>query len=387
MTLTTVIDDPSSLLTVRHVRLAGSQRQIGRELAAAVHGEHGDAVRPRACDPDIERVRRRWFGLHFPALLERSSGVADHFGIDSADCSVSLDQLGTIARPPACSATVYPPGTTADGHAVLARNMDFPTGTWSEFLGREPRPGERSMVADPWIVELHPDHGRSSICVGFGDPFGGMDGVNDAGLAVVLLADDVHPALEPNPARQVGLSEGQVVRFVLESCTNVAEARDALRLAKHYYQFIPCHFLVADASGDSFVWEHSRHRNREVVVEPSDAGGRRLVCTNHLLHQWPDATDVVDDDAVGSASITFERWRRLRAAIDRSSATTREHIWSDLCSVRFVAPAVGTRTLWTSVFDLQQRAVELQFLVGDIDGTTRFGERMSFTVSSDEVLA
>jgi predicted choloylglycine hydrolase len=384
MAMTSVIGDESSLLTVRHVSLRGSQREIGRALAAAVHREHGDAVRPRPCDPALERVRRRWFEIHHPALHERSLGVGDHFGVQPGDCAVGLDQLGTVRRPPACSATVYPPSSTADGHALLARNMDFPTGTMSEFLGSAPRAGERAMVADPWIVELHPDGGRSSISIGFGDPLGGMDGINDAGLAVALLADDVRPALEPCPVPQVGLSEGQVVRYVLETCTSAAEARDALRLAKHHYQLIPCHYVVADATGDSFVWEHSLHRNRELIIETADAVGRRLVCTNHRLHEWPDATDATDDDAVGSASITFHRWRTLRDAVSRRRLSARTDVRDDLASVRFTAPAVGTRTIWSSVFDMRERSVELQFFLGDEGDTSRYSDPLVIALASGE---
>ena len=55
---------------------------------------------------------------------------------------------------------------------------------------------------------------------------------------------------------------------------------------------------IADRHGDSFVWEHSRHRNRELVVQP----GRRPVCTNHLLHDRPDATAIAPRSCIACAS-------------------------------------------------------------------------------------
>ena len=238
------------------------------------------------------------------------------------------DALGTLSRRPACSVTFHPGASMSDGHPLLARNMDFPTTTFSEFQGRPPFPGERAAVADPWIVELHPDDGHASICIGFGDVMGGMDGINAAGLAVALLADSVQPPLEPTATPQVGLSEGQVVRYLLDTCATVAEAKDALRLAKHYYQGLPCHYVVADRSGASFVWEHSRYRNREVIVEPPVGHGDRLVCTNHLLHRWPDATDLSDDeDEAGTAVRTYARWRTLTAAT-RAVPSSRATRWA-----------------------------------------------------------
>ena len=174
---------------------------------------------------------------------------------------------------------------TADGHGLLGRNYDFPTVTLSEFLGGQPWPDERPMVADPWIVEMHPTDGHASVCLVMGDVMGAMDGINSAGLAVALLADDVHPPLEASGRPQVGLSEIQVVRYLLDTCATVDEAKDALRIAKHYYQGLPCHFLIADRHGGSFVWEHSRHRNREIIVEPDDRARQST-----RVHQPPVAS-------------------------------------------------------------------------------------------------
>ncbi len=375
MDVTTIVDDEGSLLTVRHVRAAGDQREIGRALAAAAHGAHGDAARPRAVDPRVEAVRRRWFAIHHPALAARTIGVADHFGIDGDDTSVALDVLGTLSRPPGCSVAFYPGRGTADGHALLGRNMDFPTTTFSEFRGRPPFPGERAAVADPWVVELHPDRGYASLTVGFGDVMGAMDGINEAGLAVMLLADDVAAGLEPNSTPQVGLAESQVVRYVLDTSATADEAKDALRLAKHYYQTIPCHYLVADRSGESFVWEHSRHRNREVVVTPHEDGGGRLVCTNHLLHRWPDATGLSDDDtAEGTAVRTYGRWRHLSGSMAEHPVVRRDDVRDHLGAVRFTAPAAGTRTIWHAVYDLDDRTAEISFYRGDEAGTSTYSD-------------
>jgi penicillin V acylase-like amidase (Ntn superfamily) len=71
-----------------------------------------------------------------------------------------------------------------------------------------------------------------------------------------------------------GLPEVEVCRYVLERCANVDEALDALPLAKHYYLFHPQHFLIADASGRSFVYEMSPGRNIERVSWGEGVAGR-----------------------------------------------------------------------------------------------------------------
>lgn len=64
---------PADHLSVRYLRLRGSDRQIGRELALVARREHGGAAGPAAAaEPDLERVRRRWFRMNHPVLATRS---------------------------------------------------------------------------------------------------------------------------------------------------------------------------------------------------------------------------------------------------------------------------------------------------------------------------
>lgn len=366
--------------TVRHIRATGSQRDIGRALAAAAHDAHGDAAIPRSIEPGTETIRRRWFELHHPTLLERSRGVADHFGIDPDDHTAALDWLGTYELPAGCSVAFYPGHGTKDGHGLLSRNFDFPTATLSELIGAAPITGERPLAADPWVIELHPDNGYSSVTVGIMDVMGAMDGINEAGLSVALLADNETPDPEPTGAPQVGLAEQQVVRYLLDRCATVDEARDALRIAKHYYFFTPCHYVVADRSGRSFVWEHSPRRNQERIVEPDPACNERTVCTNHLLHRWPDPADLPDDSgSMGTAAFTYHRWRILAGAIHDGMIVDRDTIRDQFAAVRFTAPAIGGRTYWHALYDVDDSVADVSFYLHDIDQNSIYSDPIRFT--------
>ena len=245
---------PDDFLTVRHLRIEGTQLEIGRALAAAAEAAHGAAAAPRpVADPFVERTRRRWFDTNHPIHSMRTRGIAEHFGIDPDDTEVATDWLGTYEVPAGCSVAFYPSSGTKDGHGLLSRNFDFPTATFTQIVGLPPIADERPLAADPWVVELHPDEGYASIVVGIMDLMGGMDGINEAGLAVALLADNETPDPEPTGRPQIGLSEQQVVRYLLDRCATVEDAKEALLLAKHYYFFTPCHFVVADRSGAAFV--------------------------------------------------------------------------------------------------------------------------------------
>lgn len=366
-------------LTVRHLRAEGSQREIGRALAAAAAEAHGLAAVPRPADPLLERTRRRWFDHHHPTHRQRMAGIAGYFGIDPDDTGWSLDWLGTYEVPAGCSVAFYPGTGTADGHGLLARNFDFPTATLTGILGLPPLPGERPLAADPWIIELHPDDGYASLTVGIMDLMGAMDGINEAGLTVALLADNETPEPEPTGTPQVGLSEQQVVRYLLDTCATVEEAKEALLVAKHYYFFTPCHFLVADRSGAAFVWEHSPRRNREAIVTADPRTAGRLVCTNHLLHRWPDPTQLPDDHGpMGTAALTYHRWQTLTAAMADDTRLDRDAIRAQFADVSFRAPVVEARTFWHAQYDVDDASAAISFFLHDADGESRYSPPLSF---------
>jgi hypothetical protein len=357
----------NDFLTVRHLRIAGNNQEIGQALARTAQEVHGAAAGPRAAvNPVVQRARRRWFEQHHPILAERGRGMAEVFEVDYDSDEWDVVWLATYDTPAGCSVAFYPGDGTKDGHGILARNFDFPTATISQMMGGPGRPDERALAADPWVVELHPDRGYASVSIGIMDVAGAMDGINEAGLTVALLADNESPHPEPTGGPQVGLAEQQIVRYLLDTCATVDEAKDALLLAKQYYFFVPCHFVVADRNGRSFVWEHSASHNREAIVEDDRFVGGRTVCTNHLLHPRADLTDLpAEDGSLGTAALTYSRWAALHAATSDGAVVDRDEIRSHFRSVRFEAPIVGARTFWQALYDVDDQSVDVSFYLRD----------------------
>ncbi len=373
--------NPGDFTTVRHIRVAGTEREIGQALAIAARDAHGAAAGPRrAPDRAVQRARRTWFAANHPILHERMQGVGAAFGVDPTDDDWDLAWLGTYELPAGCSTVFYPGVGVKDGHNLLARNFDFPTLTYSEIVGRAAGSAEQPLASAPWVVECHPDGGYSSITIGIMDVLGAMDGVNSAGLAVSLMADNESAAPEPSIVAQVGLSEQQIIRYLLDTCSTVDEAKQALLLAKQYYFFVPCHFLVADRSGRSFVWEYSPGHNREFIIEPSP--DRPTVCTNHLLHRWPDGATLPDDPKLdGTAALTYHRYRTLSAAVDPGPLVDRNDIRDHFAAVRFTAPVPMARTFWHAVYDLDDPSLAVSFYLRDEDGASRYTEPRRFGLS------
>ena len=347
-------------MEVGHLVLRGTHRQIGGALATVALERHG-VVPATGGDPLVTGARRRWYGREWPAHFDRMQGVAEVHGLDFGDDSVELGLLAHLGAVPSCSVAWLPASTVASGHATLSRNYDFPTGTLTEILGGRAQPGELPMTARPYVVESHPtDGGHACLFLCAYELLGGcIDGVNSAGLVVALLADDESTGADPTLAPAVGLNEIQILRFLLETCGTTAEARAALLSVKQHWMFVPCHFLVADAGGDSFVWE--RTANREHIVE---GGGDVQVVTNHLLAGRPSLDDLPAGDG---PSATYARARRLTAAIaGRSAPLSGEEIKAAHACVHREDLGAPARTLWHGLYDAADRSLEVSFYLGDL---------------------
>lgn len=372
----------SDVLTVRHLRASGPDRHLGSVLAEAARQVHGSTAGPlSAQDPIVQRARRQWFVANHPVLAERQRGISDVFDVDPDDDRWDLGMLGTYEVPAGCSAVFFPKDTTRDGHALLARNFDFPLTTFSQLRGLSAPPSERILAADPWVVELHPDDGYSSLVIGIMDVLGGMDGINSQGLVVSLLADDESPDPEPSGRPQVGLSEQQIVRFLLDTCSTVDEAKQALLLAKQYYLFVPCHFLVADPTGRAFVWEYSPGHNIEHIVDAVPDRREALVCTNHLLHRWPPAWALPDDQRSGVAGQTYQRWAVLDSRVTTSCLVDPDAAREHLAAVAFTAPDPAVRTLWNVVYDLASLTADVSFYLRDHEGRSQYSPPVRFALN------
>ncbi|GAA3159006.1 hypothetical protein GCM10010466_57250 [Planomonospora alba] len=369
-------------MTVRHLVLRGSQEEIGRALAEEARARAG--WRPTATDPVINRARRTWFERNWPQHHARLSGVAAAFGADPGDDALRLDGLATLPAGSGCSAVWCPPGRAADGRGRLGRNYDFFTLSAADlvavFGGAAPSGTGLPMASRPYVVTLVPDDGPASTALTMSELDGCMEGVNESGLAVALLLSDVAGTEPPSgpPVPQAGLGVTQVPRFLLDTCHDVEEAKQALLGAKQYSEGVPCHYLIADASGRAFVWERGTD-DSEHIIEAADGGP--LCVTNHPLHRHPDATRL-PEDTPGSFR-TYERARTLAGltAGPLSPGDLRRAL--DAVSMP-AAPEEPWRTLWRTVLDPLGRTMTVRFYLGDgPHGTVRHSPEVSFGAGRD----
>lgn len=357
-----VAGSPDHFMTVRHVVLKGSDYAIGKQLGEIV-SLNGDSGPARSGDRRRNRVLRRYMQENYPALFERMKGLADAFGVDLNDDAYDLSALPQFHLfGPGCSAVFYPGSVTEDGHCILSRNFDFTTGT---VLGTRAEGSLLPALARPYVLEIYPDDGYASIAICAFDVLGGvLDGMNSEGLTVAIFADDETPGeygLEPSQG--VGLNELLSMRYLLDNCSNVEEAKEAMLYHKHYYSFIPCQYLIADRDGNSFVFEFSPLRHGTSIV---DGDGPQCV-TNHPVSNYKSVDEFPEDSQLS----TYRRYRTLSAATEGKDEFTLEDIILINASAA-IAPRASKsetrapgRTLWHSLYDVETLTLRVKFYLGE----------------------
>jgi predicted choloylglycine hydrolase len=360
-TETVIAGGPEKFVEVRHVVLKGSNFEIGKKIAELAKRD-GVRIAPSK-DTILNRAKREYMARNYPILFERMKGIADSFGLDIADDSYDFTGIFQAQMiPPACSVAFYPAGYNINGHNILSRNYDFTTG---DIAGRRPQKGRLAMMARTYLFEIHPDQGYSSLSLCAFEYLGGvLDGINSEGLAVSILADDESgERVGREPASEVGMHELMGMRYLLDNCKNVEEAKEVLLSLKHYYSFIPCHYIIGDRSGKSFIFEFSPARNRSYII---DGNGPQYV-TNHLvfLHQK------VEEFPETGLNWSMRRYKMLDESIRSKGKFTLEEI-ADINARVAVPPNVPAnpeiapgRTLWYAQYDLDNLTLTVKFYLGE----------------------
>ena len=362
---TVIAGSPDKFAEVRHVLLKGSNFEIGKKIGEIAKRD-GVTINPSE-NYLINRAKRVYMARNYPVFYDRMRGVAAAFGLNVEDDSYDFSalfqpQFKAPVAGPGCSVIFYPADFTENGHSILSRNYDFITG---DINGLRPKNRKMALMSRPYLFEIHPDWGFSSLAICAFEYLGGvLDGINSEGLAVSMLSEsESGQKVGYEPGNEVGLYELMSMRYLLDNCKNVEEAREALLFLKHYYCFLPLHYIVADRSGKSFIFEFSPTRNRSVII---DGTGPQFI-TNHLvyIHQK------VEEFPETGLNWSMARYKRLYESTNARSKFSLEDISAIANSVAIPLNAPGNterawnRTLWYSQWDLDDRTLSVKFYLGE----------------------
>lgn len=357
-----VAGSPDHFMMVRHVVLKGSNYAIGKKMGEMVSKNQDSGPVPSEARRR-NRVQHEYMAENYPILYERMKGLADAFGVSIDDYTYDLSGLPQFHLfRTGCSAVFYPGDFTEAGHGIMSRNFDFTAGT---ITGRRPQGNQMPALARPYIFEIYPDRGYASISICAFELLGGvLDGINSEGLTVAIFADDETASeLGLHPSQSIGLHELQSMRYLLDNCRNVEEAKDAMLYHKHYYSFVPCHYLIADADGNSFIFEFSPFRNGTSIIE----GDGPQCITNHPISEYESIEDLPEESQIS----TYERYRTLSRATEAKDSYSLEEIVSINSSVAIPPTVSGNetyapgRTLWHSIYDVDERSLRVKFYLGE----------------------
>ncbi|MBN1223249.1 MAG: linear amide C-N hydrolase [Candidatus Aminicenantes bacterium] len=346
---------------VRHVIIKGSNFEIGKKLAE-IAKNHGTQMQP-AGDPLMNKVKREYMKKNDPILFDRMRGIAEAFEKRIDDNAYDFTGLPYLmVMPPGCSVVFYPKSHTKSGHSILSRNYEFTTGT---IEGRYPKPGELPVMARPYLIELHPDQGYSSLALHNFDLLSGViDGINSEGLTVAILAEEESlRKFGHEPGNEAGFAELSAMRYLLDNCKNVQEAKEAMLSLKHFYGFIPCHYIIGDLSGKSFIFEFSPNRNRSYII---DGNGPQCI-TNHLVFHHRNVENLDEKDSGSS----LRRYKILHESISENKKFSPDEI-EGINNLVAVPPKASSnpdrapgRTLWYAQYDMDSRTLTVRFYLGE----------------------
>jgi hypothetical protein len=362
---TVVAGGPDDFMEVRHIVLRGSNFAIGKKLAELAYARHKAGPLPYP-DHRANGAQIRYFEVKYPVFVERMRGVAAAMGKDLRDSTWNFSTLLYGIPLSGCSVVFYPAATTADSLAVLSRNFDFTTGT---FTGEKPGENRLPACARTYVIEMYPDEGYPSLSTCTFDLLSGvMDGVNSEGLAVAILSDNdviAEGGTKPFSGFRLGFNESQILRYLLDTCANAEEARIALRTASLYYNTAPYHYIIADSAGDVFIWENSPDMDRGYAI---DGDGGPLVTTNFLLHRHPDLDSLpADEHHLG----WFNRFREIRRRIAEHDGKFDDRFVKETnaCVSMVYTPnpeePVPVRTLWHALYYPEIGRAQLDFYLGE----------------------
>jgi hypothetical protein len=189
---------------------------------------------------------------------------------------------------------------------------------------------------------------------------------------------------------------GQWLRTIV--LDNINQRRLTERIQRKSNSRTPCHYIVADRAGNSFIYENSTGRNVQHVI---DGVGKPQVVTNFQIHRHPDS-DVLPAGTLTIENNAFWRYATLAQRIaERHQPFTTEDLKANNACVNIqkltatiggghagksVAADVQSRTLWHSLYDQHAKTVEFSFYLGEVvhaDGTRteHRSEYLKFTLA------
>jgi hypothetical protein len=361
---------PDTFSLVRHMKISGSQKDIGKKLGEIAKERYGVTL---AQNPsEIYGISRyAYLEKNYPQLLERARGVLEAFGKKADDPSVDPTTLNYSIGNFGCSMLYFPGVHMDSGHCTAIRNMDFTAGTISQLLRKPRQKGEPDLFGEIYVVECRPDEGYATLYLGGLDLLNGAwDGINEHGLTIYGLVDQGRPPvmIRPSGNRIIGLNPAQTMRMVLETCRNSEEAKKALLNNKVYDFLAGIHYLIGDAGGNSFIFEIDPKTGEGHIQEGK---GMPQVMTNSPVWTLPPLSEF--PKTYKHPYDSMNRYQILSHALTDHKGVFNESFLIHSAESVFPRGPLGDpngphmtfRPLWQVIYDMTDLSMKVRFWLKD----------------------
>lgn len=383
---TVIAGSLNDFVEVRHVVIKGTNFQIGKKIAEIAQ-KNNLVMALSGLDNVRNQMQRTYIEQNYPLHYERMKGAAATLGWNLQDDSYDFSGLLVQMELPGitgCSAVFYPAPFTETGHDVLSRNLDFSTRT---LQVTNPKTGKKPALVSPYVFEIYPDKGYASLYISAYEYLGGvLDGINSQGLTVAVFAE-IEEMGSLKPTAGVGMHELLCMRYLLDTCKDVEQAKEALLSLKHFYIYIPCHYLIADKSGKSFIFEFSPQRDKTFIIDGDDP----QCITNHLVYKYDDASTV--PDGLKESSNRLEILRKAAKERGKFNIEQIKEINGRVTVPPYTPqdPRVPPmRTLWHSIYNLDEGKLSVKFYLGEehdpkdkSNAALKYSEYIDFKLSAN----
>lgn len=259
----------------------------------------------------------------YPTLLEEMRGIADGQNIEVEILHEFLFCMYAFPIDVRCSCFAF----RKKGEVIFGRNSDFLTAL-EEFYD----------AAFYNLNDSIPFVGNTTACVQM------EDGINAYGLAIGLTF--IYPTV-----RKPGLNAGLLVRYILEHCKCVEEAKEVLlRLPIASGQTL----TMADRSGSMCVAEC----NCETIefIDPQGETGF-VVSTKQFISEKMKKYNVIGIDDM----MSLKRYEDTYAALQKEETYSLEYAMDILKGkYGFICQydrSLGGDTVWSSIYDISKQTV------------------------------
>ncbi len=366
---------PENFQEIRHLVLRGSNREIGKTLAEIARRDLGVSKLAKYTDSTYGEACKIYLKDNFPALYERSIGVADAFNLTEDDTDHDTTVLPYDVGSFACTSVSFPPNTTANGHTLVGRNYEWYIVSAMEMFTGKKYAGAPLMGKHGFIAEFYPDQGYASMQTTGMDLLNfQLDGINEHGLFADSLVDQQGPG-EPTPfvgGHNTGLGQMHIISLLMNRCRTVKEAKLMILQQRIFFPVEAIHWIISDPTGASTIFEIDSKTGEYVFVDSNE--GKPQVVTNHAVHLYPAVTSFPSTDPKANYN-TFNRFRTVQDIVDshQGKFTVDDcfQIMSKVYGATDDAEEAGAhipyplRTMWTFVMDLTDRTIYIKYYLRD----------------------